>query len=535
MSEGTDGASPPDNLDALGSYISPSSSLLDGSDRNGNKKESTDLLSGVQPTPIADSSTDVVAPATPFSIDDEDEDDDDVPHHNSDAPKLDTSNRSSSSKGSKSKSKKNHEGRPMSPLTPGDNDDASVQSTSSRKSQKGAKGAKLTKLSAKTTKIMSDYQAYLAEIETEFPTTSASADNSGDDTSAASNSLKSATENVRGVYEAAEEGHSYNSASLRAAMDRESNSSIGSGGIGGGLSIAGLNMEPLARAWDYSRSTIATIGIPGPSDAVSSMNINARNMTNGDDIDDGITDITDYESQMLSRGQKYTHPWFHSRRVKRGVCMLVGVCALIGLSVGISKKSKNDKMDKLEDEMNASSGGEMIGEVYDGTTKSPPLNWAGYTDTEKTYETAALKYKPLDYNRHTGWLGQTYTEALIFCGQKSGYAVCPYDAICPNGHDKEPLGGYKDGEMADENGWSWIPVLDSPNEWIQVRIILILFSKTILVFVFLTVKLTFNNLSSCRLEAKMHAFHTHTCTALLQHGKSMARTMRRVPKTSCVV
>ena len=71
------------------------------------------------------------------------------------------------------------------------------------------------------------------------------------------------------------------------------------------------------------------------------MNINPRNMTNGDiDIDDGITDITDYESQMLSRGQKYTHPWCHSRRVKRGLCILVSVCALIGLSVGITKNNK---------------------------------------------------------------------------------------------------------------------------------------------------------------------------------------------------
>ena len=270
MSEGTDGASPPDNLDALGSYIPPSSSLLDGSDRSGNNKETTDLLSGVvqQPAPMADSSTDG-APATPFSIDDDDEDDDVPPHHtiNVDAPKLDTSNRSSSSskEGSKSKSskKKKQDGRPMSPLTPGDNNDdaSSVHSTSSRKSQsnKGAKGAKLTKLSAKTTKIMSDYQAYLAEIETEFPTSTAAADNnnSDDNNSAASNSLKSARENVRSIYEAAEEGtHSYNtSASLRAAMDRESNSSIGSNsGLqgGGGLSIAGLNMEPLARAWDDS-------------------------------------------------------------------------------------------------------------------------------------------------------------------------------------------------------------------------------------------------------------------------------------------
>ena len=495
MSEGTDGASPPDNLDALGSYIPPSSSLLDGSDRSGNNKETTDLLSGVQPAPMADSSTVDGAPATPFSIDDDDDEDDDVPPHHTitvDAPKLDTSNRSSSSskEGSKSKSskKKKQDGRPMSPLTPGDNNDdaSSVHSSSSRKSQsnKGAKGAKLTKLSAKTTKIMSDYQAYLAEIETEFPTSTAADNNynSDDNNSAASNSLKSARENVRSVYEAAEEGHhSYNtSASLRAAMDRESNSSIGSnnnGGGGGGLSIAGLNMEPLARAWDYSKSTIVTgigsmsvAGAGGSSDAVvSSMNINARNMTNGDndDIDDGITDITDYESQMLSRGQKYTHPWFHSRRVKRGLCMLVSVCALIGVSVGITKNNKNNKMDQLEDEMNASSSSSGGSGEYDGTSKSPPLNWGDYT--EKPYESAALKYKPLDFNRQHGWLGQTYTEALIFCGHKSGYALCPYDAICPNGQDKEPLGGYKDGELADEDGWSWIPVSDSPNEWIQVR------------------------------------------------------------------
>jgi hypothetical protein len=65
--------------------------------------------------------------------------------------------------------------------------------------------------------------------------------------------------------------------------------------------------------------------------------------------------------------------------------------------------------------------------------------------------------------------------------------VCPYDALCPDGPGTEPAGGYAvggggdgdhddggdDGEDADGDGLAdfsrWMPTLDGPNSWVQVR------------------------------------------------------------------
>ena len=79
------------------------------------------------------------------------------------------------------------------------------------------------------------------------------------------------------------------------------------------------------------------------------------------------------------------------------------------------------------------------------------------------YYNSIKRYQPTMYNRSKGWLGQTYMDALVFCS-KEGLAVCPYDAICPNGAHGEPLGGYRDGSLGD---WEWLPIVDDYNEWVQ--------------------------------------------------------------------
>ncbi len=44
-----------------------------------------------------------------------------------------------------------------------------------------------------------------------------------------------------------------------------------------------------------------------------------------------------------------------------------------------------------------------------------------------------------------------------------GYEICPYEAVCPLGPDKMPVGGIKE----DEKG-TWLPILNSANDWVQV-------------------------------------------------------------------
>ena len=121
----SDKGSPPRDIDNLATNpLSPSASLL--SPEESPDRSTTNNLTG----DTYNLGTDVLSPGN-FSIDEEDDDDDDS--NDNDSP-------------------------PSRQLS---TDDGSV---SSRKSKKGESSAKLMKLSNKTTKIMSDYQAYLSKF-----------------------------------------------------------------------------------------------------------------------------------------------------------------------------------------------------------------------------------------------------------------------------------------------------------------------------------------------------------------------------------
>jgi len=86
----------------------------------------------------------------------------------------------------------------------------------------------------------------------------------------------------------------------------------------------------------------------------------------------------------------------------------------------------------------------------------------------RVYENALVKYKPALYNRSKGWKGQTYSEAVEFCHESNPdvpYKVCSYNAVCPLGHNMQPLGGYKKGG---DTG-AWAPVSDVENDWVQLQ------------------------------------------------------------------
>ena len=83
----------------------------------------------------------------------------------------------------------------------------------------------------------------------------------------------------------------------------------------------------------------------------------------------------------------------------------------------------------------------------------------------EVYEVTAAKYLPLEFDRSKGWNGRTFIEALQFCGEMSGYEICPYAAICPMGPDTQPLGGVKD-----EIKGSWAPILDGANDWVHIGV-----------------------------------------------------------------
>jgi len=80
-------------------------------------------------------------------------------------------------------------------------------------------------------------------------------------------------------------------------------------------------------------------------------------------------------------------------------------------------------------------------------------------------KTPTIEDSPVWFDRETGWTGLSYPEGREFC-DKSGFALCSYDTLCPDGIDRPPFGGeLKDGPDGTD---SYAPVEDGINEWISI-------------------------------------------------------------------
>jgi hypothetical protein len=71
------------------------------------------------------------------------------------------------------------------------------------------------------------------------------------------------------------------------------------------------------------------------------------------------------------------------------------------------------------------------------------------------------------YDRSSGWNGQTYSEAYLFCLNQNQALPCPYEVICPYGEGAPPAGGYR------YPSGSWVPMKESEqmeddNAWVGV-------------------------------------------------------------------
>jgi hypothetical protein len=89
----------------------------------------------------------------------------------------------------------------------------------------------------------------------------------------------------------------------------------------------------------------------------------------------------------------------------------------------------------------------------------------------------ASGYEPVWYDRSYGWEGQTYDEASSFCANNHAGglgALCPYEAVCPNGPRDVPVGGAF--EDYDANGTDvaslrqWTPLANSYNDCCRRRL-----------------------------------------------------------------
>ncbi|KAK1747693.1 hypothetical protein QTG54_001656 [Skeletonema marinoi] len=84
-------------------------------------------------------------------------------------------------------------------------------------------------------------------------------------------------------------------------------------------------------------------------------------------------------------------------------------------------------------------------------------------DTTDALATIESIYKPVEYDRQSGWEGTNYADAIIFCANLESRIPCPYETYCPNGENADPYGGVNDNPSG-----AWAPMMDAPNSWVQI-------------------------------------------------------------------
>jgi len=122
----------------------------------------------------------------------------------------------------------------------------------------------------------------------------------------------------------------------------------------------------------------------------------------------------------------------------------------------------------MEKEKDAATG-TTTGTTTTSTTSTPPPDDYDDDKLDMIFQSVSEAYRPIWYDRTTGWTGTTYAASLLFCssvadGGTPEYAPCPYEVYCPGRAPHHRLWG----GIMDNGGESWAPVLNGENEWVQV-------------------------------------------------------------------
>jgi hypothetical protein len=239
---------------------------------------------------------------------------------------------------------------------------------------------------------------------------------------------------------------------------------VGAEAAGGGGG-AGAGAGQMMRVWEHKGDHLGDFASPGKfSNMHRGKNSNVNSVF---DDDDPYDDDEEGGVRMFARGQRYTHRLLHSNRVKFGLvnCALLAMVVL-GVSIGLSRKENKsaEEMDKFN-AMDQKGGG---GGGGGGAGAQDDQDAAAISASDMQFEHEIATYQPKEFDRSTGWTGNTYLEAYDFCkgvmskDHKMGmYDICPYVAICPLGSGTFPVIGYKED-------MSWIPISDMSNDWVNL-------------------------------------------------------------------
>jgi hypothetical protein len=187
---------------------------------------------------------------------------------------------------------------------------------------------------------------------------------------------------------------------------------------------------------------------------------------------------------VLSRRlMRYRYPMLRSRKFRRAMVYFAGLLLIALVCVAVMSAVSNgfeaarqrgapplpdwreevDRYNVQKEEWERVHGGGQAEDLAVGDG-SQQLHDGGKIETE-LFARVSAAYRPVWYDRATGWTGRSYDEVLPFCASHHpDYAPCPYEVYCPDG--KTLISGVvvEDGE----DGESWAPVVNARDEWVQI-------------------------------------------------------------------
>ena len=151
---------------------------------------------------------------------------------------------------------------------------------------------------------------------------------------------------------------------------------------------------------------------------------------------------------------RYRYPIFRSKKFKQAMLYFAALLLFLLVSVSIISAVSNGFEEVRR--KNAPPLPDWKGE--DNWQMKQKVEWETKTEL---FEKVSAAYRPVWYDRSTGWKGQTYDEAMSWCKSYLNYIPCPYEVYCPD--EKTLLSG-----VMEKGGESWAPVINAKNEWVQV-------------------------------------------------------------------
>lgn len=256
---------------------------------------------------------------------------------------------------------------------------------------------------------------------------------------------------------------------------------------GGGLAPPSTELNEYMEDMEYGISPLGDKGLVFRSDGdEEGDDMSFRDICN----DLGVTKATHPNLDKYNDKRKYKYPVFRSKKFKKAMCygaitMLVGVVAVSiasAITNGFQDARRREPLPDYESDMEWREHQKEEWEVEHGELYTGYNNVAAMvpdvsnvnnvedvmppppvSNHDKSLQEISAAYRPIWFDRSTGWNGRTYDEALDFCKLYSDYIPCPYEVFCPV--NKKLLSG-----VMDHNGESWSPVINMDNEWVQVGI-----------------------------------------------------------------